>query len=615
MKKLFILSAVAIAAIVSVSGIGRELAKKLSRPYEDYALYSELASIPVNRAGRIMPISSAAADALRLVSGKSTYKDVSGKKQSASKWIWLLNAKPLEFQKLPIFRTDNPEIAKLMGSSGRYYTPEALEKNHSALIAGLKSADKRYAQACESALAGSLDYSLASAALGFSFAQSTPRKTAEDWFKAIETAAGELNKARAENRSPADAKLAEASATLKILNEIKLYEDSYPNSLIRIVPEADGHWLTSAGALIKRDITPAEKQILMLFAGIVSDIADGNTSAVSDNARMLKSKMSEAIGKKAVLKAEFENFFNNFDPFTNGFILYAAAFLLSIGGLAARGETAKTLSICAGIFFAFALANQTFGIFARMYIQSRPPVTNLYSSIVFTGWGAAALAFITMRRGGLLFLLAGSITGGASLLLALNMPHSGDSMGMMSAVLNSNFWLTAHVVTIMLGYCGVFLAGFLASIKIISYAIFRIPLNRENSENFFKNLYALLCFALLFSFAGTMLGGIWADFSWGRFWGWDPKENGALMIILWVGAAIHAKTLHIISDRTFLSMCACGNIVAAWAWFGVNMLGVGLHSYGFMSGGWKWLTIFAILQAAIAIAAFVSPPHEEKKSA
>ncbi len=613
MRRLFALISVAAGIAVGFSGVGMEFLRRAATPYADYALYSDLASLPVNRAGRIMPISSAAADALRMAGGKSTYKDSSGQRQSASKWIWLLNAKPAEFQKLPLFRTDNPEISKLMGASGRYYTQEALEKNHAALIEGLKSDDERYARACESALAGSLEYSFASAALGFSFAQSTPRKTADDWFKAIDTAAAELISARAEKREPSDAKLAEASSTLKILNEVKLYEDAYPNSLIRIVPEADGHWLTSASALLKRDITPAEKEILLLFADIVSDISSDNAASARENAGILRAKMEASIGRKAVLKAEFENFFNNFDPFTRGFILYAAAFLLALGGLAARGEASKTLSICAGIFFAFALASQTFGIFARMYIQSRPPVTNLYSSVVFTGWGAAVLGFLTMRKGGALFMMAGAAAGGASLLLALNMPYSGDSMGMMTAVLNSNFWLTAHVVTIMLGYCGVFLAGFLASMKILSFALFRRPLNRENSENFFKNIYALLCFSLLFSFAGTMLGGVWADFSWGRFWGWDPKENGALMIILWVGAAIHAKTLHIVSDRTFLAMCAFGNVVAAWAWFGVNMLGVGLHSYGFMSGGWKWFAVFVILQTLIAIAALIPPKKNMEK--
>ena len=93
-----------------------------------------------------------------------------------------------------------------------------------------------------------------------------------------------------------------------------------------------------------------------------------------------------------------------------------------------------------------------------------------------------------------------------------------------------------------------------------------------------------------------MLGGIWADMSWGRFWGWDPKENGALMTVLWTAVAIHAKCMRLCSDRIFLGLAVVGNIVAAWAWFGVNLMGVGLHAYGFIDGGWFWFFLFVASQ-------------------
>ena len=98
---------------------------------------------------------------------------------------------------------------------------------------------------------------------------------------------------------------------------------------------------------------------------------------------------------------------------------------------------------------------------------------------------------------------------------------------------------------------------------------------------------------------GTVLGGIWADQSWGRFWGWDPKENGALLIVLWCAAILHARRGGWIRERGLMNMAIFGNIVTAFSWFGVNMLGVGLHSYGFMEAGFKWIVIFAVSQVAI----------------
>ena len=127
----------------------------------------------------------------------------------------------------------------------------------------------------------------------------------------------------------------------------------------------------------------------------------------------------------------------------------------------------------------------------------------------------------------------------------------------------------------------------------------------------FDALFAAL--ALMFTFAGTMLGGIWADMSWGRFWGWDPKENGALMTVLWTAAAIHAKSMRLCSDRAFLGFAVFGNIVAAWAWFGVNLMGVGLHAYGFIEGGWFWFFAFVcsqLLTLPLCLYKFSPPPAQ-----
>jgi hypothetical protein len=120
-------------------------------------------------------------------------------------------------------------------------------------------------------------------------------------------------------------------------------------------------------------------------------------------------------------------------------------------------------------------------------------------------------------------------------------------------------------------------------------------------------VYGIVCFATLFSFVGTILGGIWADQSWGRFWGFDPKENGALLIVLWNAIILHARWGGFIRERGLMCMAVFGNIVTSFSWFGVNMLGVGLHSYGFMEAAFHWLVAFVVSQVAFIILGMLPP--------
>jgi hypothetical protein len=110
----------------------------------------------------------------------------------------------------------------------------------------------------------------------------------------------------------------------------------------------------------------------------------------------------------------------------------------------------------------------------------------------------------------------------------------------------------------------------------------------------------VVCFATLFSFVGTVLGGIWADQSWGRFWGWDPKENGALLIVIMNALILHARWGGLIKERGMAVLTLCGNMITAWSWFGTNQLGIGLHAYGFnttLAEGcrWFWLSQLALI--------------------
>jgi ABC-type transport system involved in cytochrome c biogenesis permease subunit len=168
-------------------------------------------------------------------------------------------------------------------------------------------------------------------------------------------------------------------------------------------------------------------------------------------------------------------------------------------------------------------------------------------------------------------------------------------MEMMRAVLDSNFWLATHVVVITVGYSATYLAGFLALIYVFRGLLTK-SLDQGTADALTRMVYGIVCFATLFSLVGTVLGGIWADQSWGRFWGWDPKENGALLIVLWNAIILHCRWGGLVKQRGLMALAIFGNVVTSWSWFGTNMLGVGLHSYGFMDEAFFWLVTFVATQ-------------------
>jgi len=295
-------------------------------------------------------------------------------------------------------------------------------------------------------------------------------------------------------------------------------------------------------------------------------------------------------------KCAAETRFNAADPFNSSLVLYIFAFLL---GIVSWLKWPDALGRSAFWLVAIAWAATTAGIGVRMWLEGRPPVTNLYSSALFVGWGAVALCVVleAIYRNAIASVAAGLI-GLGTLVIAYRLSLGGDTLEMMQAVLDSNFWLATHVVVVTTGYASTFLAGILALIYIFRGLLTR-SLDRRTADALARMVYGIICFAALFSFVGTVLGGIWADQSWGRFWGWDPKENGALIIVLWNALILHARWGGFVRQRGLMILAVGGNIVTSWSWFGTNLLGVGLHSYGFTKSGFWWLSAFMASQLAV----------------
>jgi ABC-type transport system involved in cytochrome c biogenesis permease subunit len=309
---------------------------------------------------------------------------------------------------------------------------------------------------------------------------------------------------------------------------------------------------------------------------------------------------------KVVPKANFEAWYNKFSAVNGCIAFYIMAALFAFASMLVFPQSLRRIAfwmiLTTFVFHAVAIA-------ARIYITGRAPVINLYSSAVYIGCGAVLFGLIIeylfpIRIG----LLVGSIVGATTLLVA-NQLETSDTMPVLQAVLDTQFWLTTHVQCITLGYCATFMAGALAIAAIVHRALFRRALSIAAGESeahevqriLFRITYGTICFAIFFSFIGTVLGGLWADDSWGRFWGWDPKENGALMIVLWNAVVLHARWDKLVRERGFALLCIAGNIITAWSWFGTNQLGIGLHSYGFTDGVLKALAAFFASQVLIIV--------------
>jgi ABC-type transport system involved in cytochrome c biogenesis permease subunit len=295
-------------------------------------------------------------------------------------------------------------------------------------------------------------------------------------------------------------------------------------------------------------------------------------------------------------KGRFEFFYNDFQAFYKAIVVYVLAFLLACVFWANQAQWCRR----AGLYLlGLGFLLHTVGVCMRMMLEGRPPVTNLYSSAVFVGWGSVLLGMILERFfRDAIGIVTGAAVGVTTLIIAHNLAIGGDTMAMLVAVLDNNFWLATHVITITIGYSSCFVAGLLAILYIVR-GVFTKSLTPVAAKSLQRMVYGVVCFATLFSFIGTILGGIWADQSWGRFWGWDPKENGALLIVLWNAAYLHLRWGGIFKERGLMNMAVFGNVVTSFSWFGVNMLGVGLHSYGFMDSAFKWLMLFVASQLLI----------------
>ena len=568
--------------------------------------------LPVLVGGRAKPLDTVARNSLLIIRGKQELRLENGRTLSAIAWLTdvLFNA-PVADQ-YPAFVVQNDEVLGLFGweqSQRKYFSFAEFAPFLKQIEEQGDQADKL--EAVQRSAYQSAILNLRNALVLYQRLKNSVQLEGSQNF------AGELKTYQANVPGAANA-AAQAQrgenfdqAKLNDVAElIQKYEKISEMAYILAVPSTDrsGDWHSVGDSLLHSVSTGKIHPIVLEYAQISDAYRARDLTAFNQHVDLAANWFTKEQ-PNASKRTSFEFLFNRLQPFSQSMAIYVLAFLLAC---ASWLGWSRTLNRSAFYLLLLALAIHSFGLFSRMYLQERPPVTNLYSSAIFIGWGAVIVSLILERifRDGIGAACAGAI-GFVTLIIAHHLAGSGDTLEMLQAVLDTNIWLATHVVCITTGYSAMFLAGMLAIIYIVR-GVFTRSLKKDTADSLARMTYGVVCFATLFSFVGTVLGGIWADQSWGRFWGWDPKENGAVLIVLWCAITLHARWGGFIRQRGLMMMAIFGNIVTSFSWFGVNMLGVGLHSYGFMQKAFPWLLGFMISQ--LALITIASMPLENWRS-
>ncbi|MHA7813519.1 MAG: cytochrome c biogenesis protein [Phycisphaerales bacterium] len=524
---------------------------------------SGFARLPVSSGGRIKPMDTAARSMMMVAGGKQHTASEDGD-ISAVRFLIDLIAKPENITDVPLVRVDHPDVLALIGK-----TPDQGGR------IPLGEIEPNWQQIAQQA----------SQSLGIEPIQ-------RDGFqRAVIQLHDRVN---------------------QVLAHAQMRQ---PYSIPPLSP--DGQWRPFHDAFLDDQASDTPHPSVVYLTTIMNAANQGDPEGFEASVNSYTHLLDESM-PGVMRKMRLEVWFNRASLFTGTTAVYIAAFLCVCGSFMARGGAsgsalAERLRSSSWALLVVAVLVHTLAIGMRIYLQERPPVTNLYSSAIFVGWAAALAGIFIERlfRMGIAVLGAATI-GAATLIIAHNLGNDGDTMQMMQAVLDSNFWLATHVITITLGYSATFLAGTIAALYLLGRFLTR-AITPERERAMIRMVYGVACFALLLSFVGTVLGGIWADQSWGRFWGWDPKENGAALVVLINAIILHARWGGMIRAKGIAVLAVAGNIVTAWSWFGTNMLGVGLHAYGFMDSAMMWLMIFVISQVALMLSALIPSMGTESK--
>ena len=377
----------------------------------------------------------------------------------------------------------------------------------------------------------------------------------------------------------------------------------FSGAAFKMVPhptDATASWYSIAD--FDRILAAPVPRIKLLTTALVVAYNARDLPSVEAAAIALKQRLHELApapeDRAKALRTEVH--YNTLKPFRLAWILYLVGFLALLASLplvSGRLGAAGLTFVAAGFLI------HAYGMMLRVSIAGRPPVTNMYESVVWVAWGAVlfALVFEAIYKV-LYFATAAAPVAVVGLILADSVPILDAAIDPLVPVLRDNFWLTVHVLTITLGYAAYTLALALGHLNLCLHFFAPNKADLLRMLSFF--LYRALQVGTLFLAVGTLLGGVWASYSWGRFWGWDPKETWALIALLGYLALLHGRMIGWFRDFGLAVGAILGYLGVLMAWYGVNfVLGTGLHSYGFGSGGYAYVGGFMVFEILVIGAA------------
>ncbi|MGZ3693274.1 MAG: cytochrome c biogenesis protein [Bdellovibrionota bacterium] len=384
----------------------------------------------------------------------------------------------------------------------------------------------------------------------------------------------------------------------RLANQMSFLQEVVTGRALRLIPPTPEQWKTSDSWLGFDKFSDEQKLRFALMAA-------GFTSP-EENVRTRLPDYIAAFGKMAhdtnpnlypqARDMGLEVHFNRLHPFRWAWVLsLLAAIMMSFALFSPQKKWYVTAMSLYGATFLF----QIYGFGLRCWIAGRPPVSNMYESVIWVAFGCMLFGMIfelIYRKR--VIALGALIFGTIALVIADNVGGViDDGIHPLEAVLRDNMWLTIHVLTITLGYAAFSLSMILGNLGLGR----RVFFDTESKEVPFRLLafyaYRAVQVGVILLAAGTILGGVWADYSWGRFWGWDPKETWALIALLGYLALLHARFRGMVRPFGFLSGCVVAFLGVVMAWYGVNfVLGQGKHTYGFSSGGVSYMATFCTVQ-------------------
>lgn len=559
---------------------------------------SDFAYLPVLHDGRVKPIESFARIHLKLFSGQEKIDGL-----SANQWLQETLFNPGAAFARPVFKITHPEVLQILGLEkrlGGFYALSDIAAPLEAradLVNSLMEQDRNTLTQAQVALLDLainkilFSHILRGLALVMPVPIDPPQSlgienkdefTALDFKRIAQTAADTMDKVLQQKGMDIDRYTDEEKQLAQFMMQMSMLEEAANNSaLFRIIPvewEGSRNWLSPSLLVQTGQGSPESAAYLNGWKQAAIAYREGDKKKLKNIFGDLRQKSEEMLpDTTSPARLKLEVFSRTVKPFHKALFFFASSILLC-AIYTARKNTALYKSIWVTAIFGFLLT--ALGVALRVVILARPPVATLYESALFVAAIAALLSFyVEYKQKNALGLFSGSVIAAFLIAISGTLAINPDDKEVLSAVLDTNFWLGTHVLSITAGYGACLITALLAHLYLGLNAF-----GKDTPKKLFNLIQVFALVSLMLTTVGTILGGVWADQSWGRFWGWDPKENGALLIVLWIIWTLHGRISGHLSKPDIMALHALLTVIVALAWFGVNLLNVGLHSYGFISG-------------------------------